>query len=323
MKTLATFAVCLLSCVAGQVLAQNAPMPAAPASLAPPPAQPTLSPTPAAERAAGPVTGLTSEKVKAISIGKDVGSSGKAETLRDLENLQRQVYFQELKAKARELEMAHLPRPNEGAPVSMAAPTTVAYIPPAMQPAFPGAQPSVLTGMASPPTPLPDEEPQARLLNLIVTPTRTRADVLVSGTATTVKEGDEVGAGWKVASIKASGVLVEKTMVGKELDRRAAATPSKSPRAKGGVARPAPKWIDVERTISAKLKPAEQPPITDLAPTQAAPQNGQTSGAVVPPLPPALRPADSTSVTSAVPLGPNQTLQPQSTAAAQLPRLPR
>lgn len=317
--------VSLLWLAACQALAQSAPVPAPPPSVAAPPPTQSLVMPGVKDRPTEPPAGLSSEKVKSISIGKDGGSSSKAETLRDLEVLQRQVYFQELKAKARELEAAHQVqvRPPEMVAFGGGVPQSTGFVPPAVPPVLNGAQTSYGVGVALP-APALEEEPQARLLNLIVTPTRTRADVISSGTAMTVKEGDEIGSGWKVASITPSGVLVEKVVTSKELDR-ANAAPARVSRGKAAAPRKAQKWIDVERTISAKLKPAEQSvPTENSAGVQPTPPAGQGMAAAMPPLPPALRPADSTSVSSAAPLGPNAALLPQpTTAAAQLPRLPR
>lgn len=294
-------------------------------SLPAPGAAPVLVPAGAAAAASVPA----GAKAQDIAIGSK--SAGGGETLKELEALQRQAYFAELRTKLKEAEKpaaAAAPASAPSAPSpSMQFPASVA---PALVPRLPhGLQggPGIPPSMAGPfsggfalPSSSSNAEPSSRLVNVIISGGRARADVHTNGVVTTVREGDKLEGDWLVTKIALAGVTVEKGVVepsfrdvggrsnaaaravmqapasGERVGRKASSAPVVA-------ARPVTAPEIVERIVSVQLKPytagSQQ---FDVSPVSSG---AGTMGAAVgvPPLPSGLRPpVDSTSVPSAAPL---------------------
>jgi type IV pilus biogenesis protein PilP len=261
------------------------------------PGQPAAALQPAAA-ASAPAGESRSHKAGSIAIGHDLPQG--SESLKDLEALQRQAYFLELRNKIK--DMSALPSQTglpASAPAGAAAQRSAqdprgTVLPLMPAPAF---MPRLSIGAVG-----VDEQPAARVQSVIVMSARSRADVVVNGSVVTVKEGDDVGNGWKVTSIKPGAVRAEKVVTLTRPDpsfiapaptrigKKAAATPA---------APPMVPMVPYEKTLTAVLRPADKPAASEdtLAPVAPAVLTG------IPPLPAGLRRVDSTAVPAAMPLG--------------------
>lgn len=284
-------ALAILAVLVGAAGAQPAPsVPMQP----PVPAAPALPPVgqPAAVPAIAPqAIQSMGQKVGGIAIGREQVIGQGADSLKDLEALQRQAYFLDLRAKMKEINTA-LNANKEVAP-AMPAASVMPAVPPVL-PSLPAALPAE---QGVEPPPVIDEQPTARVVSAIVTAGRARADVTTGASVITVKEGDELGDGWRVASIKSTGVRAEKVVTRKRFDPDFVATVTKKVGKKPSRPVVAP-MVEYEKTLSFLLKPADG--FSPVAPVQAA---AQAPAPVVPPLPQGVRPLDSTSVPPALPLG--------------------
>jgi hypothetical protein len=291
---------------------------------------------------AGSASAPTGAKAQDIPIGTK-GEAGKgAETLKDLEILQRQAYFAEMRAKVKDAEKPAIPA---AASASAPLPSFPGSVAPAMVPALPqapqagssspsGMQPQYGSGFMSLPGAAPNLEPTSRLVNLIISGGRARADVHTNGIVNTIREGDKLEGDWVVTKIALSGVTVEKVVTQEPpITGRLSASPAAGPamvasaatrrgakKSPVGVAHATPflsKSDAVERSVTAQLKPytagSQQYNASPVAGT------GSTMGAaVIPPLPSAMRPVDSTNVPPAAALNP-PTHPPMSAAMAYPP----
>lgn len=212
---------------------------------------------------------------------------GAAHTVRDLEALQQQAYLLELRAKIQELSKA---AGMDMAPGVPGAAMTPAIVPPMSGVTMPvNVQPSGVFA----PEEASQPDPEAKLVSVIIAGGKARADVSEGGIVTTVKEGDKLDGGWRVAEISPSGVTVETVVT--EMQPVARSAKGKGHGSKG------PAMIQTERVVSRTLKPAALAQTTQpgvVSPPAAADLPS------IPPLPRAIGGGpDSTSVRGVPPVG--------------------
>lgn len=255
-----------------------------------------------------PAAGPVGAAAKALSIGRADEASAAAGSLKELENLQREAFLGELRAKIRAQSAGNRgesqPAATGAAPaagLSPVATTSLAQVvpsgfaPPRMAPTmFPiFQQPGVGLDVPGAPT--------AQLVSVIVSAARTRADVMEDGVVKTVKEGDKLG-DWSVTSIKTNGVMVERTVP--LMQQVQPARPPAVYKA-NGVTKTAPNkamqfvvpTVPYERVTSVMLKPYHPPAAAPAVPGQAG-----IVAPIIPPLPASIKVADSTSIAPAVSL---------------------
>lgn len=277
--------------VIAALLAHGAFAAAQPVALPPVPGAPAALAAPALpEIKAGAVSLAAS--AKAVTIGKQDDASGAAGSLKEMENLQREAFLGELRAKIRTA--------NGAGKVDASATVAASAVPSQPSVSVP-LTPATFAAPATSPTMFPiyrqssaaplelQGEPKAELVSVIVTSSRTRADVMDDGLVKTVKEGDKLGE-WSITSITTNGVTVERTVTRLSM----AQPPVFSATRNGASARKrvvaiAP--VPYEKTMSVMLKPYRPPVAEAISGTI-----GGVAVPVIPPLPSSIRPQDSTSI---------------------------
>lgn len=243
--------------------------------------------------AAGTPPGMSSP-ANEVKVGKGAADKQSDLTMREIEALQKKAWLLELKVKVKDLEDSLDGAKKDGqgrvdSKVQMGGP-------------FAGAPIRFGTGapMFLPPAPVMNDEPHERVVNIVATQSRSRADLMRNGSRITVKVGDSLENGWKVSAISTEGVEAER--------KRFVAMPNpalKNQDAKGGSKKApstsTPKTVQREEVMTVKLKPADDIAMgLNVLDPQQAPQSN--SSPVVPPLPVGMAGADSTRVTPGKPI---------------------
>ena len=297
-KTNLTFSVLATLLAHNSFAVAQAPIPSSPivaASL--------TAPSAPDSKQAGPVGAAA----KALSIGRADESSALAGSLKELENLQREAFLGDLRAKIRG-QIASSRGENQTAIAGASPPATLTQ-------AVPTVRPQVVRTAFTPPKMAPSSfpifplstgssefsgAPTAQFVSVIVSAARTRADVMEDGIVKTVKNGDKLG-DWSVTSITTNGVMVERTAPFTQQVHQ----PVVVFKANGSIkaAPPTPiqfiaPAVPYERVTSVMLKPYRAPVATTL------PEPGQAGivAPVIPRLPASIKVADSTSIAPPVPL---------------------